>query len=202
MNNLKNFYCIEGIDGSGKTSLAKSLNEKLNNLNIKSEYTFEPTNSEIGNLIRRYLKKEIKLSNESLVYLFAADRHNHLYGKNGLVKKCKNTKVISDRYLFSSIAYQSLDNNFDFVLNINENFFLPEKLFYINIDPEDALERINERSDDKEIFDDLLKLNSIKNNYWYCLNYFKYKYQFELIELDGNKSIEDLTKECLGYIIE
>ena len=82
MNILNNFVVLEGGDGSGTTTQLKKLREKFDNeagLPILYD-TFEPTNSPIGVLIRKSLRSELLLENETIALLFAADRNEHLNG--------------------------------------------------------------------------------------------------------------------------
>ena len=60
-NVLKNFIVLEGLDGSGTTTQLNNIINILNNENIHCYKTFEPTDSEIGELIRKILKKELSL---------------------------------------------------------------------------------------------------------------------------------------------
>ena len=60
------FIVFEGIDGSGKTVQSKKLSKS-----IDGYYTYEPTDGEIGKLIRRVLRGEVCYSGETLALLFA-----------------------------------------------------------------------------------------------------------------------------------
>ena len=126
---LKNFIVFEGLDGAGTSTQSRLLSKE-----IKSSFlTFEPTDSKIGGLIRDCLKKKINFDTLTLAFLFSADRRDHLYKKNGIIDRCKqNQIVISDRYLFSSLAYQSIDYPFDQILELNKYFPLPEVVFFLD----------------------------------------------------------------------
>ncbi|AJA90569.1 thymidylate kinase [Borreliella chilensis] len=147
---LKNFYCIEGIDGSGKTSIINKLKTLCNN---ESRYFFtkEPSSGIIGKMIREQLINFTNPLNEStFAYLYAADRHDHLYKKGGILEvlKTKSTKIITDRYLFSSIAYQG-----KLGYELNKNFPLPEKVFFIKTDPNTAYKRIQKNRIQSDLFE-------------------------------------------------
>ena len=68
---------IEGIDGSGKSTCAKNLTEKLNSINIKTIYTFEPTHSHYGAKLREGMLSE-DLDAEEELLLFVKDRKEHI----------------------------------------------------------------------------------------------------------------------------
>ena len=79
---LKGFFVIEGLDGAGTTTQLKLICKTMQDAGIKVFSTFEPTDSEIGCLIKRILKGETKATPLALAYLYAADRENHLHDPN------------------------------------------------------------------------------------------------------------------------
>ena len=102
---LKNFIVFEGIDGSGTTTQIKKLAERFPK--EKVFVSAEPTKNETGLFLRRMLKGEFSVNEKTASFLFAADRCEHLYGKNGILEQIQNGKIaLSDRYFFSSLAYQ------------------------------------------------------------------------------------------------
>ena len=107
---LSNFVVLEGIDGSGTTSQLRLLKEKfaLEDKGNSVVFTQEPTSGSIGILIRSALQGSSVFAPETMTRLFAADRCEHLYGKEGIKAALTAGKaVFSDRYLFSSLAYQT-----------------------------------------------------------------------------------------------
>jgi dTMP kinase len=88
-----------------------------------------------------------------MAYLFAADRNEHIYSFGGIREKAEQgVLVISDRYLFSSLAYQSVDCGWDFVKTLNERFPLPEILIYLDIPLTEGEKRLKNRSQ-REIYE-------------------------------------------------
>ena len=99
------FIAIDGIDGCGSTTQVGILGNYLKKGGENVHLTREPSEFEIGKLLRKYLKKpETPIPTDAL--LFAADRVEHYY-KEILPKIQNNYIVVSDRYLESSIAYQA-----------------------------------------------------------------------------------------------
>jgi len=150
MDIVKNFIVFEGGDGSGTTTQLLMLEEY-----IKREYggnfpffsTFEPTEGQIGRLIRSVLKKEIPMQSNTLAMLFAADRNEHLYGKEGILSQIKSGWfAASDRYALSSLVYQGIDCGEELPGLLNWRFPAPEITFFLDIEPKIALERIKNRS--------------------------------------------------------
>ena len=152
---MKNFVVFEGLDGAGTTTQLHLLEEKFKNSGIPCYITCEPTDHPIGKIIRNVLEKVTRVDPYTLAYLFAADRNEHLSGdEQGILKKLDaGFWVISDRYLFSSLAYQSLQCGYDFVYSLNRYFPLPEHLFFIDVPVELCQERMLDR-EGREIFDE------------------------------------------------
>lgn len=151
---LKGFIAIEGIDGSGKSTQAKLLTDAFNKLNRRAILTTEPTKSATGSFLRRVLSGEITVDARTVAYLFAADRCEHIWGAAGIGSLCKaGSIVISDRYLFSSLAYQSITAGEDLVKTLNSPFPLPEVLIYIRVSVETGLKRVAARGENAEIYE-------------------------------------------------
>ncbi len=94
---------LEGIDGTGKTTLMTHLQHRL--ADLEPVFTREPTTSWTGRAVRRGIAEEIEPVAEAL--LFAADHAAHLAS---IVRPAlaEGRPVISDRYSDSRYAYQSV----------------------------------------------------------------------------------------------
>ena len=163
MEIIKNFVVFEGLDGSGTTTQLKILEANLGSQKRQSQtaaeplpslyITFEPTDGIIGRIIRKSLKKEITLSAESIAYLFAADRNEHLNEKGGILERCRRGElVVSDRYFASSLVYQGISCGGELARRLNQDFPGPELLLYFDIDPGTAEKRLSRRSQ-REIYE-------------------------------------------------
>ncbi len=149
---LHNFIVFEGLDGSGTTTQLELLKQYF--LGKKAWFTAEPTDIETGKFLRSILKGSITVEPKTLAYLFAADRCEHLYGNNGILHNINNgNTVFCDRYIFSSLAYQSAQCGPELPRRLNEEFPLPEYLLYFDIDSEISLSRVSSRNGQKEIFE-------------------------------------------------
>lgn len=163
-NNL--FIVFEGIDGSGKSSLARMVADRLISEGKKVFLTMEPTSKETGNLIRKFLLGELGSDMESstksdvLSLLFAADRKLHIEEIQN--KLNEGYYVLCDRYLYSSLAYQ---NDMEFTQLCNRDYLPADYVVYIESDVNKCLERINNNRDHKEIFEKKKDLERIKYNY-------------------------------------
>ena len=82
----------------------------------------EPTAAPVGSLIRQVLTGRIEMDNKVIAALFVADRLDHLLNQvDGIWPKVQaGTTVLTDRYYFSSYAYQSVDMPMDWVIQANE----------------------------------------------------------------------------------
>ncbi|MBY8982538.1 MAG: dTMP kinase [Candidatus Lokiarchaeota archaeon] len=158
------FIVLDGIDGSGTSTHCKLLAGFLSLKGLKTYVTQEPSDSEIGKLLRTYLKDErIPASTDAL--LFAADRVLHY--KNDIKKKLEDGYiVISDRYLESSIAYQSSQSDeitIDWVNDLNQFAGKPDLTIILDIDPKMSLSRKNQ--DFLEKFEDTSLLDKVRRVY-------------------------------------
>ncbi len=152
---------LEGIDGSGITTHARLLAERLRRLGVEAVYEKEPSSGPVGRLIRGALqgREPLLARSEVLALLFAADRFTHLYGcLYSSAESCvmghlsRGTTVVMDRYKYSSMAYQSAGQPGlgaaprHWVGLVNAYAPPPHVLVYIDVPVEVALERIAARS--------------------------------------------------------
>ena len=145
---LKNFAVFEGIDGAGTSTQIQLLKNREECKDFF--FTAEPTSFPTGKFLRQMLKGDITLNPKTSAFLFAADRAEHVWGKSsenggfmGIEEACLNNKItVSDRYIFSSLAYQKVTCGKELPAVLNSFFPLPEILFFFEIEPEDSLKRI------------------------------------------------------------
>lgn len=143
------FVVLEGIDGSGKTSVTKALVERFTSESYSVSTTTEPTT-----LIRPLLGAEQQVKDPvSLFLLFTADRMNHQQEIKKLLKE--NDIVICDRYILSSLAYQGVliseksgnwNDTVKWMKGVSK-FIEVEADFtlLLDVDPETSLKRIREK---------------------------------------------------------
>ncbi|MHA1487004.1 MAG: dTMP kinase [Promethearchaeota archaeon] len=158
------FIVLDGIDGSGTSTHCNLLAGFLSLKGLKTYLTHEPSSSEIGKLLRIYLKDEkIPASTDAL--LFAADRVLHY--KNEIKEKLEEGYiVISDRYIESSIAYQSSQSDeitIEWVKNLNLFAGEPDLTIILDIEPKISLSRKNQEFLEK--FEDTSLLDKVRRVY-------------------------------------
>ncbi len=140
------FIAFEGIDGSGKSKQAAILYRRLKKEGGRTLLTNEPTDGPIGTIIRKVLEKEDNFDPYSLQLLFAADRAYHI-GTVIAPAVENDTTVVTDRYIYSTIAYGSaagLDRKW--LVEVNSRFVKPDITFVMDIDPEIAIKRVRRRA--------------------------------------------------------
>ncbi len=199
MSKKGSFIVFEGLDGAGTTTQTKILKQKLNAKHKLEQIiiTREPSDREIGKLIRRFLKGEFAFEEETMALLFAADRLDHIhnvilpainYGKN----------VISDRYFISSLAYQSVKVDSAFVEYVNKYHVKPDLTILIDIDPVISLER--KKNQPQEAYEKLEMQKKVRQNYLDFANTYKKEHNVEII--DGSLPIENVSETVYSLVSE
>jgi len=189
-----NFVVLEGGDGTGTSTQLAILRRRLSEAGPRSgsEVCFEPTGGPIGALIRSALKGETPLRPDTVARLFAADRGEHLFGPGGVVERASaGVLVVSDRYVPSSLVYQGMTCGEELPAALNAPFPAPELLFYFEIDPETAMERIAGR-ESKDEFEVLEIQRVVKARYdriipAYCAS------GTRLVRVDATRSIDEVS---------
>ena len=190
----KGFFVLEGMDGAGTTTQLRRCETEALKANLGLSCEAEPTGGAIGTLLRRFLRHEISATAPTLAWLFAADRQEHLWGSDGVRGKLDNgNKVLSDRYFFSSLVYQGLDLEADFVKDLQKDFPFPEAVFFLDIDVETALKRRQNRGQSEELFEASAIQERIRQGY---LNVFDQARNegtsMEICVLDARLPIDEL----------
>ena len=185
--------CIEGLDGCGKTTQTKLLVERLQK-HYKAVYTAEPSRGKIGMFIREHcLHSKKRLSSVVEALLFAADRFEHL--ENEVLPALKEGKlVISDRYVYSSLAYQGAAGlDLEWIKKINKHALEPHLAIFIDVDPEIVIERLKR---EKSIMENLETQRKVREVYM------KFVEKGELVKIDGNKIKKEVADEILKVVLE
>jgi dTMP kinase len=193
------FIVLEGLDGCGTTTQCARLGDALTRRGGEVVLTHEPTDRPIGRLIRKTLQKGPGApSVDALPWLFAADRKDHLMHEVEPAISAHQT-VISDRYYHSSLAYQSLHLPLEQVHQLNITFRAPDVTFFLDIDVETAMARIEARGGVREIYETRERLLRIRDAYEAVVERLTAK--GELIRrVDGRLPIEEVTESLLAQL--
>jgi dTMP kinase len=186
------FICIEGLDGCGKTTQAKLLVKRL----LKSHnavYTAEPSRGKIGAFIRKScLYGEKRLSSVAEALLFAADRVEHV--ENEVLPALKQGRlVVSDRYVYSSLAYQGAAVlSLEWIEKINEHALRPDFAVFIDVDPKIVMQRLKPNKSVMENLETQRKVREV---------YLKYVAKGELVRIDGDKPKEEVAEALSAAVV-
>ncbi len=187
------FICIEGLDGCGKTTQTKLLAKKLRKSH-NAVYTAEPSHGKIGTYIRKsYLYGEKRLSIVLEALLFAADRIEHL--ENEVIPALnEGCLVISDRYVFSSLAYQGAAGlSLDWIEKINEHALKPDLAVFIDVDLETVMDRLKSK---KSVMENTETLRKVRDVY---LNFVTTR---KIVKIDGNHGKSEVAKALADVVLK
>lgn len=187
------FICIEGIDASGKTTHAHRLVENLWSKGFDAVYTTEPTSGYIGKYIRAHiLQGRKRVSNVIEALLFAVDRIEHV---EDMIKPAlqEGKIVVSDRYLYSSLAYQGAAGlDLKWVEEINKFAILPDLAVYIDIPAEIVFQRLRRKKSVMENFQTQSKVREV---------YLKLVKDGKLILINGNRPTNKVEEDILTTVL-
>ncbi|MDR0645404.1 MAG: dTMP kinase [Treponema sp.] len=190
---VKKFVVFEGGDGSGTSTQLELLRGKS-----RVWTTYEPTDGPIGRIIRDALRGETALRPETMARLFAADRTEHLFAKNGVIERCnRGETVVSDRYVLSSLVYQGILCG-DLPFNLNKDFPLPELLFFFDIDSQTAVRRMENRPV-REIYE-YLEFQELVRERYKTLTPRWQQQGVRVVVIDASKPIEAVAREVAREI--
>ena len=193
---------LEGIDGSGKITIAGKLQENPAIKVFEPVFTREPTR---GTLTGNAVEKAIQSNTDQLaeLFLFTADHAEHLAK---IVKPAlENGKVvISDRYSDSRYAYQGitlkthLENPLEWVKNLHRDWtIVPDVTFLFDIRPEVSIQRCGKRGEQSK-FEKIEFLRRVREIFLRLAT----EEPERFIIIDASRSPEYIEKEVAEKILE
>ena len=194
MRNKGVFICIEGLDASGKTTHSRRLVRNLRRRGFDAVYTSEPSRGEIGNFIRTYiLQRRRRVPSVVEALLFAVDRFYHVEKR---VKPAleEGKIVVSDRYVYSSLAYQgAAGSDLRWIEEINRLALPPDLAIYIDVPPEVVVKRIRRKKSVMETLETQRRVREV---------YMKFVKNGRLVSVDGNRPKDEVAKDILTVVLD
>jgi len=181
---------IEGIDGCGKSTIAKYLKEELERRGFDVVLLKEPTNSRWGRKIQESMEK--RLPPEEELRLFLLDRKYDV--ERNILPALKEGKiVIMDRYYYSNIAYQGARGiNPEKIRKMNEEIApKPDLVILLDAPPELCIERIKMRETLPNEFEKLDYLKKVREIFR----------SLNGIVIDASKNLNEVKRKALDVVL-
>jgi dTMP kinase len=195
------FIVIEGIDGAGCETQGKNLVKMFKKQANLSPALIKYPDYErnVGKLIKDFLYQNKKLSAEQQFLLYSLQ---FLMDKKMITEIRKNGILIADRYFSTTLCYQTLEGvNMTKAVNFANDFAVekPDAVIYLNVNPEIAIKRkFGEKKEKNFREKDFEFIRKTHKQYDYLI---KNQVWTKWIEVDGNKSVDEVTKEIYNKII-
>lgn len=164
------FLAFEGIDGSGKSTQAQRLLARLQARGVRCRGTQEPSDGPVGAMLRQILTGRMAADGRVIAGLFTADRLDHLVNpRDGILEQVRSgVTVVTDRYYFSSYAYQGVDVDMDWLIDSNRlsaELLRPDATVFLDVPVPQALERIGRNRSHTELFEKEDRLTATREKY-------------------------------------
>lgn len=187
---------IDGIDGSGKSSIAKELDKYFDeNVIVKETFSDQKIIEELDKIAQSFNLKKEQLFSERLINIVWMIELM-LNVKNSIEKELENGKnFILVRYILSAKVYSLATTNDDIsqLFDIYSLLPQPDLGLYINVQVEEAVNRINRRGEVPKYYENSLYLQKISSKYKELLHLEPYP----IIEINGNKSMTEIMKTLI-----
>ena len=194
------FIIIEGIDGAGCETQGKNIVKMLKDKSrlVPTLIKYPDYEKNVGKLIKDFLYQNKNLSPEQQFLLYSLQ---FLMDKEMITEKRKNGILIADRYFTTTLCYQTLEGiRLEKALNFASDFGIekPDLVFYIKVDPDIAIKR--KFGEDKEKNRREKDFDFIRKTYIQYENLVKNQVWTKWVEIDGNKEIEEVTKDIYNRL--
>ncbi|HEX6286368.1 MAG TPA: dTMP kinase [Acidimicrobiia bacterium] len=194
---MSKYVALEGVDGSGKSTVARALLEALDRRGIEAILVREPGGTAVGEAVRSLLLDSDALDDWAEVFLFAAQRSE--LARDVIEPALEaGTWVISDRSYYSSIAYQGRARGLgeDRVRAINETGLagvIPDFVFVLDVDPGVALDR--QDSPDRIGREGIEFQKAVRDSYLDLA-----EHEDKVTILDGGLTVEEIISQILEVV--
>jgi dTMP kinase len=200
------FITLEGVEGSGKSTLINFIRDSIESNGKKVVVTREPGGIDIAEQIRSVIldKKNIEMDGRTEALLYAAARRQHLVEKV-IPSLNEGNIVLCDRFIDSSLAYQGYARG----LGINEVYsvnkfaiegLMPDLTLYLDLDPQIGLNRIAKNKGREINRLDLEEINfhvKVREGYEEVLKMFPER----MVRIDANQDIGKVMADINEVLI-
>lgn len=194
------FIVIEGIDGAGCETQGKNLIKLLTEAGKKASLIKYPDyERNVGKIIRDFLYQNKNLTPEQQFLLYTMQ---FIMDKEMLSQRRKDEIIIADRYFTTTLCYQTLLGiDINMALDYAKNFKIevPDVVFYLNVDPDIAVKRKSGENKEKNRTEKDFELTKRTSKQYNTL--VEKQIWTKWINIDGNKGIEEITKDIYNEII-
>ena len=211
------FIVLEGIDGAGTTTQLNVLRDHFRHAGRGAFFTHEPSDGPVGMLIRLALQKRLVGANfdlhdpahpplpggapfdaDALALLFAADRADHV-ATQVRPNLDAGRHVVCDRYLLSTLAYQGLHADLDWLIEINRPAIVPDLTLFLDVPPGEAEARMRGSRWKKEIFETPEQQRRVRARYFELIQRdFPQRGHVEVI--DASRPADEVSRDLLARV--
>lgn len=204
------FIVLEGVDGAGTTTHTALLARALRAKGLPVHTTREPSDGPVGVLIRQILTGRVVVPGISgnrpsswttMALLFGADRLDHLEATIN-PNLMDGVTVISDRYDYSSVAYQSITggggaDTVRWIREINRHARRPDLTIVLDVEPGEAARRRSARGVGAEIYDEIELQEQLAAFYREIDVHFPGD---NIVHIDSTRPVDDVAAEVLAAV--
>ena len=203
MSNRGRFIVFEGIDGSGKTTQARILAEALEKKGRIVRLTAEPTDLPTGRALRDALGGRVSKSECEMAVLFVQDRIAHnIQPTDGIAALLESgVDVICDRYYYSTLAYQGQSTDYAWVKAMNlrcPEITKPDLCIYVDLLPEQSLERISKGRESVEIYENTETLTRVREQFLSVIR--DLGEEDNICIVDGYRSMKEVAEDIFAIV--
>jgi dTMP kinase len=198
---------LEGVEGSGKSTLIQYLKELIESIGKKVIVTREPGGIEISEQIRSVIldTENTKMDGRTEALLYAAARRQHLVERI-IPALNEGNVVLCDRFIDSSLAYQGYARGLgiDEVLSINEfaiGSFMPSLTLYLDLDPQIGLSRIRKNKGREVNRLDLEEISfhlKVRDGYEEVIK----RFPDRIVRVDANQELDKVFLDTKQILLE
>ena len=198
------FIVFEGLDGSGKSTQIRCLEQRLRDMGRRVDVTAEPTVSALGGLVRDALSGFTPRSGGEIAALFMADRVQHNVNPVWGIQKmlASGFDVICDRYYYSSMAYQGTVTDPDWVERINldcPEIRRPDLCVFLDVDYERCRRRMEEGRAFLEIYENEASMIATRRRYYAVFEELKERDRIAVI--DAGRPVEEVAEDVFRAVL-
>ena len=197
------FVAIEGLDGSGKSTIARHLTDLLERLlGQPVKLTYEPHDPSCGgDYIREVLARKITaFTPRTLMLAFAANRLDHCSREiDPWLDQDDFQILLCDRYYLSSLVYQSNEEfSFEDIMEANKAARKPDLTIFMDVSNAVCLERMQIRNKPQELFEK--NLSETRTKYRSAIQYLRENREENIVLVNADGTVEEVLREVVKVV--
>jgi dTMP kinase len=185
------WYVVDGLDGSGKSTVAEMIKDISEGQGRSAYIRHHPSESLPGRLSRHFLKGEGKAAETIATVFYIMDVLLSLTGMGRLRRQYDDLVFVRYSMAAAYLPERIMEPAYTIIEKVLPR---PDRLILVDVDPDVAMSRILERGEELELFESIPRLNRVRDKMMTLA-----RHGWEVV--DNSRCLQEIH-DCIQEIVE